>query len=411
MFSPKTNLAIILSLFAFIILSSFYTIKYFKIENENFLAATASVFIPTPITSAKKYVVIAVNGAKSKGEFSAAVTTEVTNSYADGVIPSYLQLIVLPQSNSAVKNGENVKSQINSILAYDPTVKILVAAHSIGAIGTYNYKYTGTSSSNVSYLLYDPPYAADKNAPFFISGNPKEIKKAVTNGMATLCAATEINECINWSDGYDTYFWERSQEQKDHNALVLAQHTLFMTYPNALIKIGTWIEAIPQPCTSFTYSAWTPSSCIYGQTQTRTLASSSPSGCIIPNPPQAGDSVPSYSQSCPSQTQTCIYHYFSDWSTCSSEGIQTQTLLPSSIPYGCTAAIGTTLTKSCTPPPTTQVCPAGAQWCSANSQCYYSHANCGYACGYSWNGGSCTLGPCGGSTYHGLNVNGQAICY
>jgi hypothetical protein len=86
------------------------------------------------------------------------------------------------------------------------------------------------------------------------------------------------------------------------------------------------VNAAPTPtCTSFTYSTWTPTTCTTG-TQTRTVLTSSPTGCI--------GGTPITTQTCTIVPQTCTSFTYSEWSTCSN-GTQTRTVLTSS-PSGCT---------------------------------------------------------------------------
>ena len=96
-------------------------------------------------------------------------------------------------------------------------------------------------------------------------------------------------------------------------------------------------------CTAFTYSTW--GACQPDGTQTRTIISSSPSGCT-------GGS-PSLSQSCtytPPVT-TCSSFTYSAWGACQPDGTQTRTVASSS-PTGCTGG-SPVLSQACTytPPP------------------------------------------------------------
>jgi hypothetical protein len=101
----------------------------------------------------------------------------------------------------------------------------------------------------------------------------------------------------------------------------------------------------PAPsCTSFSYSAW--GACQSSNTQSRTVATSTPTGCT-------GGS-PVLTQSCtyvPPSPATCQYTY-SAWTACQTNGTQTRTVVTSG-PTGCTGT--PVLTQSCTyvpPPPT-----------------------------------------------------------
>jgi len=94
----------------------------------------------------------------------------------------------------------------------------------------------------------------------------------------------------------------------------------------------------PPTCTSFTYSAWGTCTLSDGVwQQTRTITSSSPSGCT-------GGSSESLSQSC---VPACTSWSYSDWTTCLN-GIQTRTVYE--YPIGCSGGVP--------PPATSQSCTA-----------------------------------------------------
>jgi hypothetical protein len=95
-------------------------------------------------------------------------------------------------------------------------------------------------------------------------------------------------------------------------------------------------------CSSFTYSAWSPAVCDASGMQTRTVLTSSPSGCT-------GGS-PVLSQTCTPPAVTCTGFTYSAWSpaVCDATGKQTRTVLTSS-PSGCTGG-APVLSQTCTPP-------------------------------------------------------------
>jgi len=100
-----------------------------------------------------------------------------------------------------------------------------------------------------------------------------------------------------------------------------------VTHPSLETVSCAYLAPITTPtCASFTFSAW--STCTSSGIQTRTVTSSSPSGC-------AGGS-PITSQSCAytAPASTCTSFTYSAWSDCSSMGIQTRTVTSSS-PSGC----------------------------------------------------------------------------
>jgi hypothetical protein len=100
-------------------------------------------------------------------------------------------------------------------------------------------------------------------------------------------------------------------------------------------------SAPPATCTSFTYSAW--GTCQSNSTQTRTVATSLPTGCI--------GGTPVLSQSCTYVPPTCTYTY-DVWGACQSNNTQTRNVLTTS-PTGCTGT--PVMSQSCTyvPPVTT----------------------------------------------------------
>ena len=91
-------------------------------------------------------------------------------------------------------------------------------------------------------------------------------------------------------------------------------------------------------CSAFTYSAW--GACQPDGTQTRTVATSSPSGCTggTPVTTQACTYVP--------PVTTCSAFTYSAWGACQSNNTQTRTVLTSS-PSGCTGGTPVT-TQACT---------------------------------------------------------------
>ena len=93
----------------------------------------------------------------------------------------------------------------------------------------------------------------------------------------------------------------------------------------------------PVPCTSFTYSAW--STCQSNNTQSRTVSSSSPTGCRVESPvlTQTCTYVP--------PVMTCTSFTYSAWSTCQSNNTQSRTVSSSS-PTGCTGG-SPLVTESC----------------------------------------------------------------
>ena len=97
------------------------------------------------------------------------------------------------------------------------------------------------------------------------------------------------------------------------------------------------VEETPVECSLFTYSNW--SVCSSKGIQTRTVTSQAPSGCT--------GGTPYLTQSCVPPVISCVSFTYSNWGTCSN-GTQTRTVT-SQAPLGCTGG-SPYLTQSCTPP-------------------------------------------------------------
>lgn len=154
-------------------------------------------------------------------------------------------------------------------------------------------------------------------------------------------------------------------------------------------KYPTTVTPPPPACT-YTYSAW--SVCVAG-TQTRTVISATPAGCV---------GTPILSQSCSSPA--CTYTY-SGWSACVNN-IQTRTVL-TALPAGCTGT--PVLSQSCIPAPTSCTLD-GLTIFSGQSQTFYNSSTvpCGSVCqsivrtctngvlsgDNSFNKASCSVLPC-----------------
>jgi len=112
-------------------------------------------------------------------------------------------------------------------------------------------------------------------------------------------------------------------------------------HPSVETVICTPVTPQSTTCTSFTYSDW--SACSASGTQTRTVTSSLPAGCV------GGNSI--LSQACtytqPSTGSTCTSVGISNWSACSASGTQTRTVTSSS-PVGCTINPAWSFSRACT---------------------------------------------------------------
>jgi hypothetical protein len=142
---------------------------------------------------------------------------------ADGINDIHVPVF----SDSASTDGDNIKLRAETILGLDYKTKILVAAHSLAAIGAFNHPYTGFNKNNVSYLLYDPPYnfpTTLADPPAWLSGNIGEIAIAKSNGIAS------SSKVINWTNGYS-----------NNDYATTALHNQFINSPSSLSKIFNWI--------------------------------------------------------------------------------------------------------------------------------------------------------------------------
>lgn len=101
------------------------------------------------------------------------------------------------------------------------------------------------------------------------------------------------------------------------------------------------VAAVPETCTDFTY---TPGPCLANGTQSLTVATRTPQGCT--------GGTPETSRSCTYSPgpapETCTSFVYSSWSGCSSDGSQTRTITSSS-PSGCTGGAPDLLEQDCTP--------------------------------------------------------------
>jgi mono/diheme cytochrome c family protein len=115
----------------------------------------------------------------------------------------------------------------------------------------------------------------------------------------------------------------------------------------------------PVTCTSFTYDAWTPAVCPSSGQQARTVATSTPAGCT-------GGS-PLVTQPCtyvPPPPATCTSFTYNTWTpaVCPASGQQTRTVATSS-PTGCTGG-SPLVTQSCTYVPPIDGAALYTQYCS-----------------------------------------------
>ena len=113
---------------------------------------------------------------------------------------------------------------------------------------------------------------------------------------------------------------------------------------SAALSAPTTTVPTPTTCTSFTYSPW--SACENGS-QSRTVLTTSPTGCT-------GGSPVVLTQACTPAPATCTSFTYSPWGDCQSSNTQTRTVTGSS-PAGCTGG-SPVLSQACTYVPPVTSC-------------------------------------------------------
>ncbi len=141
--------------------------------------------------------------------------------------------------------------------------------------------------------------------------------------------------------------WGACQSDSSQTRTMLTSSPSGCTGSPVLSQACAEVPPTSSACTSFTYSAW--GTCQSNGTQTRTLATSSPTGCT-------GGTLAALSQSCtyvPPVT-ACTSFTYSTWGACQSNSTQSRTVVTSS-PTGCTGGTPA-LSQSCTYVPPVTAC-------------------------------------------------------
>lgn len=167
--------------------------------------------------SAKACAVIALGGFNSDGSFASYVTN-LTKGYKNIDLRS-------SSFNFAKEAGSFVKTNVSEINQAHPKTRVLVVAHSISSIGTFNH----ATGLNMDYLLYDPPYNYP-SAYYFMAGifssNASQIQTAKNNGIEN------DPSMISWTGGLDQP--DDLTEQQNHEK--------YKYDANALSKVSTWLS-------------------------------------------------------------------------------------------------------------------------------------------------------------------------
>ena len=315
---------------------------------------SASLIGSSGDTDTRKCAIILSNGYGSTGTFANSAQ-EIIKLATDNLNKEISSITVLPLSNFAATIGKKARTQAGSILQADANTKVLVAVHSIAAIGAFNYPYTGANSANVKYLLYDPPYATNPVStltPIWIAlfpdigflgeiSNGGQIKIAKNNGIASSA------DIINWTNGY-AFRLVRNAENKEYNQKITENHEKFKNDLFALAKIYYWVknncpETKPVTCSGYEFTPWSPSPCPTSGKQTRSIIKKYPAGC--------DSSSAKLTRSCTPVIE-CTSFKYSPWipDPCYTSKTQKRTIIEK-YPEGCTVLEPKALSRNCPPPP------------------------------------------------------------
>jgi len=229
-------------------------------------------------------------------------------------------------------------------------------SNAAAACSSYNNKPSACSSAGCSYET------------LIKSCSPKITKKTTTKTCTYNCTAwTTCN-----SSGKQT-----CKAQTKPQPGCTGGTTKIGTTQNCTPAKTTTTKTTPKTCTSFTYTDWTPASCPSSGRQTRTVKTSSPSGCT------GGTRVTSRNCSPPTPTKsatktTCSY-ICTKWGSCSSgwQTCTTDSKLSTSQP-NCTGGRKIGTRQKCTPATSssnTTTKKADGSTCSYNSECTSGYCN------------------------------------
>ena len=197
---------------------------------------------------------------------------------------------------------------------------------------TYNGWGTCTNGTQTRTVATSTPTGCTGGSPVLSQSctSSTTLTLAQVTTTCTQCHGLTVNGVVLKSGGY-------SVSGRSASAWVSAISGMFTPPSGTTVQdfanFLTGLSSTPSTCSSFTYNGW--GTCTNG-TQTRTVATSTPTGCT-------GGS-PVLSQSCTSAT-TCSSFTYNGWGTCTN-GTQTRTVATST-PTGCTGGTPV-LSQSCT---------------------------------------------------------------
>lgn len=248
----------------------------------------------------------------------------------------------------------------NNIIQHNSYALQLVSSNSVISNNLINNNYGTAINIQVSNAeivdntIINNVYAIDLLA----GGSPKIHNNTIKNNQRGFYIQSQANPKIQYNNIFNNsnkniLMAQNIDVQADHNYWGVAEKSSIDTtihdyYDNVILgKIiyepyaltelkfdGTDTFSQPQICTSWTYSNW--GNCQSNGIQSRTVNSSSPSGCSGGNP--------ILTQSCTYTPPTCTSFTYSDWSTCANNQ-QTRTIT-SSQPANCVGG-NPTLNQSC----------------------------------------------------------------
>lgn len=172
-------------------------------------------------------IVISVSGINANGDFDAAVQSEIAKS--DG----RTSFVSLGGTQDADATASSLEATLKGYYQNsNPDERILVVAHSLGAIATHNMRQTfGGSYSDTTFMLYDAPYnyPGSANPMRWFSGTLRAIARARQSGVAGALTA-------DWTGGYD----DPGDATEDAN------HVKFTSGSSVLTGIKGWVDGCPE---------------------------------------------------------------------------------------------------------------------------------------------------------------------
>jgi hypothetical protein len=187
--------------------------------------------------------------------------------------------------------------------------------------------------TNVAAVVVPPTVTFSANPASVLTGESSTLTWSSTKATSCVLTASGQNMVVGTSGSVST-------------GPLASSVTVAIKCSTATASVTVTVNNPPPPqpvtCTTFTYSDW--STCSPGGTQTRTVTSSAPSGCVGGSPLTSQTCTPP-----PVDPPACTGFNYSDWSTCSASGSQSRTVT-STVPATCSGGATPTVTQSCTPP-------------------------------------------------------------